>query len=206
MPQRMFETCQVEGCERVHKARGYCSIHYQHHLRGVPINPVVKTRDRNPPPECTEADCHSAVVGRGLCQMHYARFLRHGHTRYRDRKKPPKICAAPGCESYVYAKGKCHQHWYRQYHMLRKHGLTETMLTKMEAAQDGVCAICHTFRPRPNWRSGKPEMLNVDHDHETNKVRGLLCDGCNRGIGLLGDSIETVRSALAYLERHKPPE
>lgn len=44
------------------------------------------------------------------------------------------------------------------------------------------------------------ENLCVDHDHVTGTVRGLLCNGCNHGIGKLGDNAEGVRRALAYLE------
>lgn len=42
--------------------------------------------------------------------------------------------------------------------------------------------------------------LSLDHDHTTGKFRGWLCGDCNRGIGLLGDNLEGVRRALAYLE------
>lgn len=41
----------------------------------------------------------------------------------------------------------------------------------------------------------------ADHDHDTGVIRGLLCHNCNRALGFLGDSIEGVRLALAYLER-----
>lgn len=42
--------------------------------------------------------------------------------------------------------------------------------------------------------------LAVDHDHETGKVRGLLCKSCNLAIGKFKESVEIVRRALAYLE------
>jgi hypothetical protein len=61
--------------------------------------------------------------------------------------------------------------------------------------QDGRCAICREL-PRGTKR-GK---LNVDHCHETGAVRGLLCSTCNTGIGKLGDSIEGLERALAYLK------
>lgn len=41
----------------------------------------------------------------------------------------------------------------------------------------------------------------VDHDHETGKVRGVLCRGCNGALGKFGDTVAGVRRALAYLER-----
>lgn len=43
--------------------------------------------------------------------------------------------------------------------------------------------------------------LAVDHCHQTRKLRGLLCGSCNRGIGLLGDSVERMEAALSYLKK-----
>lgn len=44
------------------------------------------------------------------------------------------------------------------------------------------------------------DTLHVDHCHSTGKIRGLLCSNCNRGIGLLGDTLDDLRSAVRYLE------
>lgn len=49
-------------------------------------------------------------------------------------------------------------------------------------------------------------MMAVDHDHATNRVRGILCSNCNRGIGLLGDSPEIINKAIDYLISHKPTD
>lgn len=43
-------------------------------------------------------------------------------------------------------------------------------------------------------------MLCVDHAHDDGRVRGLLCDNCNRGIGLLGESPDALIRAAAYLQ------
>lgn len=67
---------------------------------------------------------------------------------------------------------------------------------RLFAEQSGRCAICGTDDPG----SGR-ELMNVDHDHETGEVRGLLCMGCNIAIGHMGDDIERLKSAIAYLER-----
>lgn len=67
----------------------------------------------------------------------------------------------------------------------------ETMLS----AQFGKCAICK--RPPKNDR-----RFSVDHCHNSGRVRGLLCDLCNTGIGSLGDSPERLEAAIQYLARH----
>ena len=47
----------------------------------------------------------------------------------------------------------------------------------------------------------RTEVLCVDHHHFTNEVRGLLCQRCNRAIGLLGDDPTVIRSAINYLTK-----
>lgn len=49
---------------------------------------------------------------------------------------------------------------------------------------------------------GATENLHIDHNHKTNKVRGVLCTNCNRGIGHLKDSPTLLLKAIAYLEKH----
>lgn len=194
--------CTVDGCGRPHKARGYCAVHYQHWMRGVTINPVVRTRDRNGPEMCTADGCEAEVKAKGLCTMHYARQLRHGHIANRGRTKPTKSCTIAGCDNHFYALGMCHQHWLRSRRSKERFDLTLDDLAAMQASQGGGCAICLGTKMRPNWRSGKQDSLHIDHCHASGKSRGLLCDNCNRAIGLLGDEPETLRAAAAYLERH----
>lgn len=81
--------------------------------------------------------------------------------------------------------------YQREYHLLRKYGITLDDYQKLYDEQNGVCAIC-----------GKPcdlGRLAVDHDHETGRIRGLLCRRCNTAIGLLGDSLDGVLRAVDYL-------
>ena len=74
-------------------------------------------------------------------------------------------------------------------------GITRPEYDTMLKAQGGACAICGV-------RSKKPR-LTVDHCHKTGGIRGLLCHMCNSGLGLLGDTVERMTSALAYLRRNK---
>ena len=72
-----------------------------------------------------------------------------------------------------------------------RHGITEAEYQSMVQAQDGLCAIC-----------GRDDGdLRVDHCHSRLVIRGLLCDRCNRGIGLLGDDSERLVRAAAYVNR-----
>jgi hypothetical protein len=59
--------------------------------------------------------------------------------------------------------------------------------------QNGLCAICK------KTETGKTSNLCVDHCHKTGKVRGLLCNNCNKGLGLFKDNPEVLLNASAYL-------
>ena len=85
----------------------------------------------------------------------------------------------------------------RNYQLLAKYGLTPETYEAMLAEQDGRCAICGTTE----WRS-RSDHPHVDHCHDTGKVRGLLCRGCNNGLGHFGDDPDRLEAAAAYLRRH----
>lgn len=81
---------------------------------------------------------------------------------------------------------------------LKKYGVTPEFYDELLESQNGKCAICESSDP-----SGRGTRFHLDHNHETGKVRGLLCSKCNTGIGLLKDSKEIIRKALIYLEKDK---
>ena len=78
--------------------------------------------------------------------------------------------------------------------MQKNYGISLSIYNHIFNQQKGVCAICHL--PQKSTRN---ERLAIDHCHETGRVRGLLCDGCNRGIGLLKDDYRILESAVSYL-------
>lgn len=98
-----------------------------------------------------------------------------------------------------------HLAYYREYNaerradsmnsdLLRHYGITLDDYNAMLEAQDGVCAICGKA---PEER----ERLGVDHNHETGRVRNLLCGCCNRALGQLQDSEQLCLAAAAYLHK-----
>ena len=87
--------------------------------------------------------------------------------------------------------------------------ITTEEYAAMEKFQNYQCAICPTNAPRPARESKKYKTTKlaaswmVDHDHETGRVRGLLCHKCNLGLGQFNDDPELLRAAIAYLEKDK---
>lgn len=77
----------------------------------------------------------------------------------------------------------------------RNYGLSKDDYYQMLDNQDGKCAICK----REDSGTVTSEYLFVDHCHTTGKVRGLLCDKCNRGLGYFKDDIDIMKRAINYL-------
>lgn len=79
----------------------------------------------------------------------------------------------------------------RDNQLSRKYGLNQEDLDDLINQQENRCAICgDEFQETPN----------IDHCHETGKVRGLLCRTCNVGLGHFKDNLELLQSAIRYLE------
>ncbi|MDO8302701.1 MAG: endonuclease VII domain-containing protein, partial [Sedimentisphaerales bacterium] len=78
------------------------------------------------------------------------------------------------------------------------YGMTTEEYDEILTAQNGVCATCG--RP-PNGK-----YLSIDHDHDTGKVRGLLCDNCNRSLGLTHESIDILAKMINYLKQKNKVE
>lgn len=85
----------------------------------------------------------------------------------------------------------------KNHHLKNKYGITKEDYLKLLENQGGVCAICGTSN------TGKRKALSVDHDHQTGKIRGLLCSRCNSGLGNLRDDIEIIEKAIKYLEKYE---
>jgi len=88
---------------------------------------------------------------------------------------------------------------YRISRRKMKYGLTPEAFADMLRRQGGGCAVCGATV------SGNESCLDllVDHCHETGKVRGLLCHGCNAGIGHFRDNPDRLTAAAYYLRRFR---
>lgn len=77
--------------------------------------------------------------------------------------------------------------------LLRAYRITQEEFEELLRRQDGVCAICKSGEP-----GGRGRFV-VDHDHVTKKIRGLLCNWCNTGLGSFRDSSAYLKAAQEYL-------
>ena len=82
-----------------------------------------------------------------------------------------------------------HKQRYKEQRLIRNYGITLKQYNKIFNQQKGVCAICE-----------QDSKLYVDHNHSTKRVRGLLCNNCNNGLGRFKDNINFLENAIQYLK------
>jgi hypothetical protein len=106
-----------------------------------------------------------------------------------------------------FVKQKKSEYYYKYHDRVRnkelkhKFGITLEEYNSMLEFQLGVCAICQ--QPEiSRGRGGKIRPLAVDHNHKTNKNRGLLCHTCNSALGLFKDNTDLLEKAIKYLLHH----
>jgi Recombination endonuclease VII len=118
-------------------------------------------------------------MGRGLCKRCYQKQRYLGDGGKTKTRMAAYSAAHPAQRQAIWRK-----HAY---------GLTEAEWQALYRAHRGCCAICR--KPEPI------NVLNVDHDHATGQVRGLLCGHCNKALGLMCDDPRLFDKGAHYLRR-----
>ncbi|RBY84752.1 endonuclease domain-containing protein [Blastococcus sp. TF02A-26] len=86
---------------------------------------------------------------------------------------------------------RCHSAANADGYFYRQYGLTKSAIAALRDMQGDRCAICRDLHPQ-----------HLDHDHSSGRVRQLLCQRCNHGLGLFRDDPPLLREAARYVERH----
>lgn len=137
---------------------------------------------------CSYEGCTAELECKGLCGYHYRkkRYAENPEVRLRNNKLG--------------------QDWHRKhadryrtktwiYRLKARYGLSLDQYNQLLLSQQGGCAIC-------GQQSTLQRRLDVDHNHKTGKVRGLLCNTCNQAMGVAKDSPDLLRKMAAYLDKH----
>ena len=83
---------------------------------------------------------------------------------------------------------------FLDYSRKRLYGITPEEIDRLYQKQKGICLICLEAITRLS--------ACVDHNHQTRKIRGLLCKRCNGGMGALGDNPDRLKRAIKYLKEN----
>jgi Recombination endonuclease VII len=160
-------------------------------------------------PDCDCSGKHCHKCDQILCIQGYNR----NRSRKSGRQDECRECEHKYLKRYRQTHGVANRQKFHEKHPqytfmlnLRKnmgrYGLTADDYFRISKDQNDLCAICK--RPTPHHKIHT--RLSVDHDHATGKVRGLLCHKCNTMLGAAEDNIDSLHSAIAYLELHKARE
>lgn len=196
----MSAYCKYGNCKQQTLAGGYCFYHKVENNLGRKIKILPKSER-----VCQFDGCNKKYECGGFCRQHY-RMKRFGKELKPleiriPLKKHPK-CKIDGCFKKTRCKGLCATCYSRQRpknyqkQKYKIHKITVEKYVELLEKQNNVCAICEKV-----CQTGR--RLAIDHDHETQQLRGLLCSRCNMGLGLFGDNSKLLIMASQYLENHK---
>jgi hypothetical protein len=224
-----LRVCKVDNCDGKHKSRGFCGKHYARLRQHGDPNVVLSTGPEKKLSDfCGIDGCGKRTLSRNLCAMHYDRWLNGRELNLPPRPKRPKgHCMVRDSEgqkecischkwlpesSFYSVKGTmdkltgsckgCDRARMSKWRAENLYGLSKKEFAEILRSQAGGCAICETPIDFGNG-------IQIDHDHKCcpgvgscgKCVRGLLCSGCNLGIGHLGDSPQRAMSAAQYLAK-----
>ena len=151
---------------------------------------------------CKFSECSNIEYGKqGICKIHYQQLWR---TKYPekvalDREKIKHYRQINKEKISIKNKewalrNKEKRKINKRNWQLKQYGLTPNTFNELLKSQNNKCSICKLV-------FSDTIKLHIDHNHKTDKIRGLLCSQCNTGIGQLRESEEIFLSAIDYLRR-----
>lgn len=137
-------------------------------------------------PDCEEVLDAGSTAFRAKWETHLVFCSRECRLRDQARRKQHRLRNDP-------ATAEKQRAYEREVKLRNKYGITPADWDALHDAQLGRCAICLATL-------AEVAKVCVDHDHETGEVRGLLCNGCNRGLGYFKDDPDRLKRAAEYLD------
>lgn len=128
-------------------------------------------------------------------------------TRHKKREKWGfhsycKECANKKFKKYRRDNPEGYKRIKRKQNLKNQYGLTVEDIERMLKNQNYKCAICGKEIFLHGSSADKNKIAHVDHNHETGKIRGLLCNDCNIGLGKFMDNTEYLLGAVSYLKKN----
>ena len=160
-----------------------------------------------PCPKCGEFtryvssySCYACSIKRGLEKLSNSELMRPYRTKRKNshrlkkwrKNNPIKVKEQKQRAVSWYDK---HPDRYFKAYILKRYGLTVDEYDNIIKQQSNLCAICYT-----DFQFLSKKKIHIDHDHKTNKVRGILCHNCNAGLGLFKDNPLFLQKAIQYLK------
>lgn len=120
------------------------------------------------------------------CKECFKLYIKEPHRKIKENLGRMKSRRNPKRDEYL-----------KRWQLNKKYGITPEELEGMKESQDYKCAICE--KEDKDCHNG----LHIDHNHSTNKIRGLLCRDCNVAIGFLNEDTKLLLKAIEYINSYK---
>lgn len=192
-PHRGRKACTFSGCGKDRFARGLCQGHAAQARKGQELRPLATPR-----PDAAEGHSYCST-----CRRFWPIDCFSWDSK---RDQPQRVCHECRAAAQRVANRKPSAIRTRRAWALRhRYGVEPEDYRALYADQDGRCRICSMSIPNlledldVDMRQGS----GVDHCHATGQVRGLLCRGCNHGLGGFNDDVEKLQRAIEYLNAVK---
>ncbi len=91
----------------------------------------------------------------------------------------------------------------RRAYLKKQYKVTPDEYEQMRKSQNYCCYICKRHENELQKTINSKTLLNIDHDHNSGKIRKLLCMPCNIALGKVRDDIEILNNMINYLKEHK---
>ena len=117
------------------------------------------------------------------------------YMRKYNKKPEIKLKNKISCKNYYQKNKKNSKVNNRKNHLKRNYNLTIKEYNKILKKQGGVCAICRN--------KGNGKALSVDHNHQTGKIRGLICSSCNLTLGYAKENVDRLENCIEYLNFYR---
>lgn len=181
-----MKTCSVDGCETIHRARGFCHTHYNAARRsGLGL---ADTSDQH---LVSDVDPLTRLGSCSIC----------GPKTPTVRTQGRPACAIRSRQRGLESRQRVHiRDYHREYNRRWRFSLPPGGIEALLAEQDGTCAIC--------LQALDITTARIDHDHSCcpdaktcgGCIRGVLCGGCNTGLGIFRDDPAVFLRAIEYLQ------
>lgn len=215
--------CRAEKCNQPAKKMGYCIAHYQKLRRDGHLNARPEKRSHAYYMLWFERKQNGVLcpqwledfwifvkdIGERPTKNHFLVRLRgdepFGPTNFqwyeKLRKRPDETTKEWHARKWA-SRVAAFPNFDRNRKFLANYGITREQYDEMLKSQDGKCAICEQVETQIDGKTGTLRFLAVDHCHNTNKVRGLLCSRCNTTLGKLEESPQLIRAMWDYIHKH----
>ena len=209
--------CSVDDCNKPIECKGLCNAHYQRFrlygrtktvVWGQSTHPLynIWNERKNADTLCDEwkNDFKTFIIDVGDRPSENYRLGRfnkkekYSKVNFFWKEYVPRLPGETKKQQLIRRRQK-YPETYKAHELMKSFRLSYEEYANKLQSQNFVCAICEQPEKTVHHVTNKLKSLAVDHNHLNNKIRGLLCQRCNRVLGKINDSKELLDKMKAYL-------